>query len=47
MIKLVNVTKSFDDFKALDDFTLSIEKGSAYGLLGSNGSRYKLKISTT
>ncbi len=37
MIKLVNVTKSFNDFKALDDFTLSIEKGSAYGLLGSNG----------
>lgn len=38
MIELKNVTKEFDDgFKALDDVSLSIEKGSAFGLLGSNG----------
>lgn len=37
MIKLQNVTKKFDDFIALDDFSLQVEKGSAYGLLGSNG----------
>lgn len=37
MIKLQGVTKYFDDFTALDGIDLEIEKGSAYGLLGSNG----------
>lgn len=37
MIELKNVTKKFDDFTALDDVSLTIEKGTAYGLLGSNG----------
>ncbi len=37
MIKFENVTKKFDGFVALDDLTLEIPKGSAYGLLGSNG----------
>lgn len=37
MIELKNVTKKFDDFIALDDVSLKIEKGTAYGLLGSNG----------
>lgn len=37
MIKLQNVTKKFGTQKALDDLTMEIEKGCAYGLLGSNG----------
>lgn len=37
MISVKNVTKKFDDFTALDDFSIEIESGSAYGLLGSNG----------
>ena len=37
MIKIQNVTKKFGAQKALDDLTLEIEKGCAYGLLGSNG----------
>ncbi|MCH5325034.1 MAG: ABC transporter ATP-binding protein [Eubacterium sp.] len=37
MIKIENVTKTFDGFTALDNFSLEISKGSAYGLLGSNG----------
>lgn len=37
MIKLENLTKKFDGFVALDKINLKIEKGSAYGLLGSNG----------
>ena len=37
MIKVDNVTKRFGDFYALDDFSLAVPDGSAYGLLGSNG----------
>lgn len=37
MIKLENVTKRFGDYKALDDFSLTVEKGSIYGLMGLNG----------
>ncbi len=37
MIKAENVTKSFDGFKALDDLTLNVRKGSVYGLIGPNG----------
>ena len=37
MINFENVTKKFDGFAALDDLSLEIPKGSAYGLLGSNG----------
>lgn len=37
MIKFENVTKKFDSFVALDKLNLEIQKGSAYGLLGSNG----------
>lgn len=37
MIKFENVTKKFDGFVALDKLDLEIKKGSAYGLLGSNG----------
>lgn len=37
MIELKEVTKQFDDFKALDKISLTIPKGAAFGLLGSNG----------
>lgn len=37
MIKFQNVTKRYDNFTALEDFSLEIRKGSAYGLLGTNG----------
>lgn len=37
MIQLQNVTKRFDAYIALDGVDMTIPKGSAYGLLGSNG----------
>ena len=37
MIKVSNVTKHFDDFKVLDDFSLEVQKGTIYGLVGPNG----------
>ena len=37
MIRVSNVTKYFDDFKALDDFSLNVKKGTIYGLVGPNG----------
>ncbi|MCL1863926.1 MAG: ABC transporter ATP-binding protein [Defluviitaleaceae bacterium] len=37
MIKLENVNKTFDDFHALKDFSMNVNKGSIYGLVGVNG----------
>ena len=37
MIELKNTVKKFDGFTALDEVDLRIEKGTAFGLLGSNG----------
>ena len=37
MIKINNVVKTFDGFRALDGLTMSVEKGSIYGLVGPNG----------
>ncbi len=37
MIKAENVTKNFEDFKALDNISCSIPKGVIYGMVGSNG----------
>lgn len=37
MIELKSVTKNFDNFKVLENIDLTIPKGSAFGLLGSNG----------
>lgn len=37
MIELKNVTKDFNNHKALDNVDMTINKGSVYGLLGSNG----------
>ena len=37
MLEMNHVTKAFGDFKALDDLTLSVPKGTVYGLVGPNG----------
>jgi ABC-2 type transport system ATP-binding protein len=37
LIRIENVSKSFADHKALDNVSLSIPKGSIYGILGPNG----------
>ena len=37
MIELKNVTKTFGKFKALDDLSMTVPKGSVYGLVGPNG----------
>jgi ABC-2 type transport system ATP-binding protein len=37
MIEVANVSKSFADLEALQEVTLSVNKGSIYGLVGSNG----------
>jgi spermidine/putrescine transport system ATP-binding protein len=36
-LKLTNLTKSFGDFKAVDDLTLTIPEGSFFALLGPSG----------
>ena len=37
MLEMKNVTKTFGDFKALDDLSLHVPKGTVYGLVGPNG----------
>lgn len=37
MIKAQEITKSFDKYNALDNFSLEIERGNIYGLVGTNG----------
>ncbi|MBQ3192175.1 MAG: ABC transporter ATP-binding protein [Oscillospiraceae bacterium] len=37
MLEMKNVTKTFGEFKALDGLTLTVPKGSVYGLVGPNG----------
>ncbi len=37
MIRLEHVTKCFDNYKALNDLTMTVPKGSIYGLMGLNG----------
>lgn len=37
MIETLNVVKTFDGFRALDGLTMSVPKGSVYGLIGPNG----------
>ncbi|MDL2300480.1 ABC transporter ATP-binding protein [Clostridiaceae bacterium OttesenSCG-928-D20] len=38
MIKVRNVSKSFDGFRALDNLSFSVPWGAVYGLVGPNGS---------
>ena len=37
MLEMKNVTKTFGDFKALDDLSLTVPKGAVYGMVGPNG----------
>lgn len=37
MIDVINVTKTFGDFIALNQLTMHVPKGSVYGLVGPNG----------
>ena len=37
MIKAKNIVKTFGDFRALDGFEMTVNKGSIYGLVGPNG----------
>ena len=37
MLEMKNVTKTFGNFKALDDLSLTVPKGAVYGLVGPNG----------
>ena len=37
MIKIEHLSKSFEGFKVLEDFSLTVPKGSIYGLMGLNG----------
>ena len=37
MLEMKNVTKTFGNFKALDDLTLTVPSGRVYGLVGPNG----------
>lgn len=46
MVKVQNLTKRFGKRLALDQVSLDLNEG-IYGLLGPNGVRYILKISTT
>ena len=37
MLELKNITKTFGNFKALDDLSMTVPKGTVYGLVGPNG----------
>ena len=37
MLEMINVTKTFDGFTALDDLSMKVPKGAVYGLVGPNG----------
>ena len=38
MINVRGLCKKFDDFEALNNLNVNVEKGSIYGLIGVNGS---------
>ena len=37
ILSISNLTKSFGDFKAIDNLSLNVFKGDIYGFLGPNG----------
>lgn len=37
MLKLENVTKYYDDFRAVDNLSFEVKEGEIFGLLGANG----------
>lgn len=44
MLEVKNIGISFGGLKAVDNFSLTIEKGQLYGLIGPNVPRYILKV---
>jgi ABC-2 type transport system ATP-binding protein len=42
MIQGKNVSKSFEDLEALKNVNINVNKGSIYGLVGSNGAGKKI-----
>ncbi|MFZ5351945.1 MAG: ABC transporter ATP-binding protein [Bacillota bacterium] len=46
MIKITDMSKSYDDFLALNNVCMNISKGSIYGLLGPNGAGKTTLIKT-
>lgn len=45
MIELINLTKKFGDFTAVDHLNLTINTGEFFGLLGPNGAGKTTAIS--
>lgn len=39
MIEAVHVKKNFDKILAVDDISATIQEGSVFGLIGTNGAR--------
>ena len=37
MLRIMNLVKSFNDKKVLDNLSIEIEDGSVFGLIGING----------
>ena len=37
MLRIEHLTKKFDQYKAVDDLSLHIERGEIYGFIGHNG----------
>ena len=37
MISIINITKKFDDFTAVDNLSINVKKGEVLGFLGPNG----------
>lgn len=46
MLEAKEVVKSFDGFRALDSATLTVPKGTVYGLVGPNGAGKSTIIAT-
>ncbi len=46
-VKITNLVKRYKELVAVDHLNLDIKEGEVFGLLGPNGARYILKISTT
>ncbi|MFX1259478.1 MAG: hypothetical protein ACFFAN_16615 [Promethearchaeota archaeon] len=47
MIKISNLSKSFGNFKALENLNINVRKGEIYGFIGPNGCRaflYRLNL---
>lgn len=44
LLEVRNIGISFGGLKAVNDFSLTIEKGQLYGLIGPNVPRYILKV---